>query len=105
MYVREKARLTCRNKMCVLDGIQQKIKYRAHNNYQRACLRLSMMTNVTTDSTMMRTTTTESKSAYDLSAFITSLPIICLQTANFDLTIQDVIHNKNTIIGRSKKQL
>jgi hypothetical protein len=34
---------------------------------------------------------------------VCTLPVVCLQTANFDLTVGDVIKDKNTIIGAYKK--
>ena len=30
---------------------------------------------------------------------VCTLPVVCLQTANFDLNVGDVIKDKNTIIG------
>ena len=44
-------------------------------------------------------TTARSDTPIDIVAELCTLPVVCLQTANFGLTVGDVIKNKNIVIG------
>jgi hypothetical protein len=44
-------------------------------------------------------TTTMNDFSIATAAEICTLPVVCLKTANFDLTVGDVIKDKNTVIG------